>query len=128
MGEYCFHHSCTSSEHNYITVYQVLTAWRVIQHQKLFFVYLFILFHKKAGEAAIKVNRTHMHLEILNNIINDHNRNISEEVNFKRRESFLVDQQGGWGGIGVGGVTSIMRDMNRGQTMESEAEEEGSEE
>ena len=53
------------------------------------FISLFVLFFNNCDEEAIKVNQTHVRIEILNNNINYLNRNMSEEVNIKAARFFL---------------------------------------
>ena len=78
---------------------------------------------KNAEEAAIKVKRTSVCLEILNHIIKYLKVNISEDVNVKTQNIFLVDQWGGrGGGIGVGEEASYMRWTDEGWTIELDAE------
>ena len=57
------------------------------------FISTFVLFCNKAEEEAIKVKCTPVRLEILIQIINSLNRNMSEEVNFKAIKSFPVAHQ-----------------------------------
>ena len=64
-------------------------------------LYISLIFHfyKNAEEEAIKVKRTPVHPEFLNNIINFCNRNVSEEVNFKAWKNLILAHQFLWNDI-----------------------------
>ena len=59
----------------------------------MLFISSFVFFCKKAEEEVIKANRTPVSIETLIHIINDPNRNMSEEVNVKARKSLPVAHQ-----------------------------------
>ena len=56
-------------------------------------LFQYFFFCKKAEEEVIKANRTPVSIETLIHIINDPNRNMSEEVNVKARKSLPVAHQ-----------------------------------